>query len=700
MLILKKEKNNFWDISKLMLIILILIWGYTNETIFQSVFLSGIIVTSIVWDYKINFPTWWRKLSLYFLFMSVLSLYIFFLLSRQGNNFFIYIGNFLPYLSMLIIMEDLFGQQNKKDVFVNLKKIYKKNNKFNLPRYTLSRWKNMSYSYPKEMTAVSGLYPRSVYSIFLFLSILSAQIKNEMLPDYALMLIVICFVFFGLNDFKLTKIKKPWIKYLILFLCVIMASWSVNNGIQVLKDKSNEMYLQRSGSSSKAGWFNVFEQNSQIGETGQLKDTQKLLLRIEWTEEPKTLLPASYFNVTETGLSWKTAIFGNNFLPNDAGSRDIPAPNTIKSIELYNEKQARKYNLAYMDSHVSLIPKSLPVEPKNERSAVLIGTPLNYKRGETALPIPSGTVVLLGAENARLTAMANGSLMFSGYSGEINIQSLYNKQKYIKLQNPINEDLSIPSDLLDTLETITQEIGIKNTDSVDYKVEKIKNWYKNNFKYSLNLDYHGKSKTLSDFLLNIREGHCEYFATTTSLLLRYVGVPTRYATGFLVQERHPEEEEGMYWVRERDAHAWTVYWDGYGWQNLDTTPPMDGNFYANTNMLTKVSDFLESVQYKLSKVILNEDAIQKNIPKIMIFLIVLIVILFFFTRKKWKKQNVVIKATTVYIELEIEKEFEKEMEEFTKIEPRKKNEPWGIWAVRINNKIAVQKVVDFYKKRY
>jgi transglutaminase-like putative cysteine protease len=41
---------------------------------------------------------------------------------------------------------------------------------------------------------------------------------------------------------------------------------------------------------------------------------------------------------------------------------------------------------------------------------------------------------------------------------------------------------------------------------------------------------------LARFLLHTRSGHCEYFATATTLLLRYAGVPTRYAVGYSVQE--------------------------------------------------------------------------------------------------------------------------------------------------------------------
>jgi hypothetical protein len=79
-----------------------------------------------------------------------------------------------------------------------------------------------------------------------------------------------------------------------------------------------------------------------------------------------------------------------------------------------------------------------------------------------------------------------------------------------------------------------------------------------------------ESTPIGDFLLHTRSGHCEYFATATVLLLRAAGVPTRYATGYAVQEF--SELENRFIVRSRHAHAWAlVYVDG-AWRDFDTTP--------------------------------------------------------------------------------------------------------------------------------
>jgi hypothetical protein len=54
------------------------------------------------------------------------------------------------------------------------------------------------------------------------------------------------------------------------------------------------------------------------------------------------------------------------------------------------------------------------------------------------------------------------------------------------------------------------------------------------------------------------------------LLLRAAGIPTRYATGFSVQEPSPSGKH--YIVRQRHAHAWALVYLNGRWVEFDPTP--------------------------------------------------------------------------------------------------------------------------------
>lgn len=69
-----------------------------------------------------------------------------------------------------------------------------------------------------------------------------------------------------------------------------------------------------------------------------------------------------------------------------------------------------------------------------------------------------------------------------------------------------------------------------------------------------------------------RRGTSEQFATAFAVLARALGMPSRVAVGFTVDE--PLDGTDLYVVRAGDAVAWPeVYLDGAGWVPFDPTPP-------------------------------------------------------------------------------------------------------------------------------
>jgi len=67
----------------------------------------------------------------------------------------------------------------------------------------------------------------------------------------------------------------------------------------------------------------------------------------------------------------------------------------------------------------------------------------------------------------------------------------------------------------------------------------------------------------------IRQGYCQYYASTMAILLREAGIPTRLVQGYLPGDR---DADGHEVIRNSGAHAWVqVYFPGYGWIDFDPT---------------------------------------------------------------------------------------------------------------------------------
>ncbi|MCL2718564.1 MAG: DUF3488 and transglutaminase-like domain-containing protein [Lachnospiraceae bacterium] len=76
---------------------------------------------------------------------------------------------------------------------------------------------------------------------------------------------------------------------------------------------------------------------------------------------------------------------------------------------------------------------------------------------------------------------------------------------------------------------------------------------------------------LDYFLLESHSGYCTYFATAFTLLVRELGLPSRYVQGFMVYDEDLGRKPVA--VTNTMAHAWPeVYFDGVGWISFEPTP--------------------------------------------------------------------------------------------------------------------------------
>ncbi|MGC4114340.1 MAG: DUF3488 and transglutaminase-like domain-containing protein [Myxococcales bacterium] len=113
--------------------------------------------------------------------------------------------------------------------------------------------------------------------------------------------------------------------------------------------------------------------------------------------------------------------------------------------------------------------------------------------------------------------------------------------------------------------------------------------------YAYTLELPGEvADPIAHFLFERKQGHCEFFASAMTLLLRSVDVPARNASGYFGGQR---VGEGQYVLRAGDAHAWTeVYFPGAGFVVFDPTPPQARVSTASTwrQRLADLSDRLQA----------------------------------------------------------------------------------------------------------
>lgn len=92
---------------------------------------------------------------------------------------------------------------------------------------------------------------------------------------------------------------------------------------------------------------------------------------------------------------------------------------------------------------------------------------------------------------------------------------------------------------------------------------------------------------VENFLVNTKEGYCVQFASAAALILRELGIPTRYVEGYIAASLERTSSSASSdityggYVRDYEAHAWIeVYFDGVGWVQYETTPSYYGGMYG------------------------------------------------------------------------------------------------------------------------
>ena len=161
--------------------------------------------------------------------------------------------------------------------------------------------------------------------------------------------------------------------------------------------------------------------------------------------------------------------------------------------------------------------------------------------------------------------------------------------------------LQLPSNLDGRISSLAASVTAGKLSRYE-KATAIEKYLQSTFNYTLEQKAVG-DEPLSDFLFNVREGHCEYFATAMAVMLRTQGIATRIVNGFSGGEYNDTADVTI--VRQRNAHAWVeVYFPKEAaWITFDPTPfagqPQAGTSSALMSGLSKYVEAFEMfwIQY-------------------------------------------------------------------------------------------------------
>lgn len=162
-------------------------------------------------------------------------------------------------------------------------------------------------------------------------------------------------------------------------------------------------------------------------------------------------------------------------------------------------------------------------------------------------------------------------------------------------------DCSVPMENYPVIMDIIQEIGIPENATLDEKIECVKEYFQDNYPYTVKPGRTPKNEDFVNyFLTENKKGYCSHYASASALIFRCLGIPTRYVEGYAIdyyQMTNGEIVSNKFYddyyegyselgktalvdveVTDADAHAWIeVYDENFGWRVVDVTPSSDGD---------------------------------------------------------------------------------------------------------------------------
>jgi transglutaminase-like putative cysteine protease len=129
--------------------------------------------------------------------------------------------------------------------------------------------------------------------------------------------------------------------------------------------------------------------------------------------------------------------------------------------------------------------------------------------------------------------------------------------------------LQLPRTLPDRVRDLALQITATEPTSYDKAIAL--EAYLREYPYNLEVETPPPGRDVADyFLFELKEGYCDYYATSMVVMARAIGLPARFVIGYVNGVYDALSAE--YIVTEDYAHSWAqIYFPGVGWVNFEPT---------------------------------------------------------------------------------------------------------------------------------
>jgi len=499
----------------------LLFWGWQSNLLAFAIPMAMILETArwAKWRWALSDKDFNRVTDLTSLLLVVVTVY---LINQQSIHGLMTLLNWLPMLFFLLLAAQTYSTQGS----IKLSSLF-----WSLRHYEAKG----GLSYHKANWRINLSYP---YVMICLLSTSAANHNSSWFFGGICLLVV----------WGLSAARPQRYSVIVFSLLLVVASTLAYAGQLSLYRLQTEMEEFILDWIQKRFWADrdPYRQNTALGDIGRLKQSDRIILRVE-TPQPLLLRETSY------NIYYKTTWFAKN-----TGFTEI-LPDSSHTTWTFR----------------ATFPPSFQRRETIKAEFQKVQISAFLRQGKGMLALPHGTDKISELFVPMLQRNDFGAVKVENGPGFIKYTAHIGQKNTPLDQQPSHYDLSLPTEETDELIKISNQLNLPNQ-TPQQVLKTLTTFFDQNFQYSLNLTAPARQRNsknitpLAHFLTTSRAGHCEYFATATVLLLRAAGIPSRYASGYAVEEW--SYFKSNYVVRQRHAHAWALAYIDGRWVEFDTTP--------------------------------------------------------------------------------------------------------------------------------
>lgn len=227
------------------------------------------------------------------------------------------------------------------------------------------------------------------------------------------------------------------------------------------------------------------------------------------------------------------------------------------------------------------------------------------------------------ATNYSMSVMPYSESELDNFSMDFSSQ-VYDYDNFVK-----SYYLKLPYDTKLAMLKIAEENNLTGVSTQNIP-QAVKQFVSHSASYSLNTQKVPDGRDIAEWFLNDAEtGYCMHFANAAAVMLRALGVPARYVTGYCA-----DVVDGKAIVTSDNAHAWVEYYDSsIGWIPLDATssdfevPQATESVQTTTQAQTTSPTVQPTTQAQTTKPVKTEVKAKISTPAIIVIIILLIIAL-------------------------------------------------------------------------